>query len=93
MPSVRSRPWIGAMWGWFNDARACFPLKPSDSVGISGEGVGKNLDCYGAFQPVSLARYTSPIPPAPSADRTCTGRGGCRRIGAWGDADSSGPLL
>ena len=41
-------------------------LEPGEAVGIRRERFRQDLDRDGALQVVSVARYTSPMPPAPS---------------------------
>jgi hypothetical protein len=48
-----------------------FALEPQKALGIPRHGSGQDFDGHLAIElGVSLARYTSPIPPAPIGART-----------------------
>ena len=51
--------------------------RASRSASVANES-GRTLMATSRFSFVSRARYTSPMPPAPRAERFRTGRGGCR---------------
>jgi hypothetical protein len=42
-----------------------FPLQPREAVAVGGKRVREHFDGNVRFRLVSVARYTSPIPPAP----------------------------
>ena len=55
------------MFGWFSEASIFgFALEAREPIGIAGEGGGQHLDRDVAIQlACRVARYTSPMPPAP----------------------------
>src|SRR5689334_17416119 len=62
------------MFGWFNDARtSASRLKRAIRAASLAKVSGNSLMATSRFSLVSRARYTSPIPPAPSADRISYG--------------------
>ena len=78
-PPASSRPWMAAMFGWFSAASTSrFALEARQPIGIAGETSGRTLIATWRLSFVSLARYTSPMPPAPIAVTIRRGRGGCR---------------
>ena len=50
-----------------------FALEPREAIGIGGEDVGRTFSATSRFSFVSRARYTSPMPPAPSGERISYG--------------------
>ena len=51
-----------------------FTLEARQSVGVVREASGRTLMATARFRFVSVARYTSPMPPAPSWSRLGTDR-------------------
>ncbi len=50
--------------------RLRFALEPCEPVGVAGEDSGRTFSATSRFSFSSRARYTSPMPPAPSAEAT-----------------------
>ena len=68
-PSPSSRPWIAAMCGWFSDAStSASRWKRASRSGSVASDVGRILTATWRLSRVSVARYTSPMPPAPSGE-------------------------
>ena len=64
--SDSSSPWMPAMLGWFSEARTFASLSNRASrSGSVTNASGSTLIATSRSRPVSLARYTSPIPPSP----------------------------
>ena len=59
-----------AMFGWLSAASVCASRsKRARRSGSAAKQLRQDLDRDVAIEPVSRARYTSPMPPAPMADR------------------------
>ena len=68
-PPASSRPWIAATFGWLSAASSCASRrKRASRSGSCATSAGSTLRATSRPSFVSVARYTSPIPPAPRAD-------------------------
>src|SRR5215471_2269023 len=73
-PSPSSKPKIAPMFGWLTEARTCASrLNRASRSGSAANSAGRIFRATSRFSFVSRARYTSPIPPAPIAERTSYG--------------------
>ena len=72
--SASSKPWMAAMLGWLREARTwASRLKRASRSGSPATLAGRTLIATSRLSFVSRARYTSPIPPAPSGARISYG--------------------
>ena len=70
-PADSSSPWIEAMFGWFKAARTrASRWRRETHSGSREKPSGSTLSATSRPSFRSFARYTSPIPPAPSGART-----------------------
>ncbi len=71
VPPASSRPWIWAMLGWFSEARTrASRSKRASRSGSAVNASGSTFSATSRSSFVSRARYTSPMPPAPSGPVT-----------------------
>src|SRR6476619_1280465 len=73
-PPLSSKPWMCAMFGWLSKARTwASRWKRARRSGSLANESGSTFSATSRLSFVSRARYTSPIPPAPSAPRISYG--------------------
>jgi hypothetical protein len=69
--AARANPWMAAMLGWFSEARTrASRSKRTVRSGSAANMSGRTLSATSRPSDTSRARYTSPIPPAPSSEKT-----------------------